>query len=142
MGATVPTTETLLQQVESIQAGVVRRHGPVPADALTNPALRQDLEKVRRELWQDWQARAAAKTTTGSLTARRFEANLLEPFSIVMYNSISPFQPRVRVHGPANPALGGLIFENVSAPAPQTTDQTTTSSATPAPVRTQKTPGP
>lgn len=153
-GETVPTTETLLNQVETMVASVAVTRGGFAPEELKSPAFREGMEKLRRAAWGEWQARAgnrvtsstAATTSTATasaaasatLQARNFAAFVFEPLSLVMYNKVLP---RGWVHGPADPSQGGLSFDNVPSSTPQAADQPTTTSATPAPVRTPTTPG-
>lgn len=141
-GKTVPTTQTMIAQLQTIVVRVVRTHGALPAGEIDQRTFRTAMENLRAAVWRGWLANPDRKTTGTLNVASDYEAAVIEPSSMMMYHMVEYGTPKVRVHGPADPARGGLIFEHVLPSAPQSSEQPATPTATPTALPTHATPRP
>lgn len=141
-GKTVPTTQTMIAQLQTIVVRVVRTQGTLPGGEIDNPAFRTAMENLRANVWRGWLANPDRKTTGTLNIANDYEAAVIEPLTLMMYNMLTVGTPKVRVHGPADPARGGLIFEHVLPSATPAPEQPATPAATPTAVPTHATPRP
>jgi len=124
-GEAVPTTDSLRARVldrggsdgETIVALLYRERGVWSPQDLQEPGLREAVSRLRAQLWREWRAQppaAADHATSAPLVARQFSAQLIEPFLLFLHNGS---MPRARVHGPADPAAGALVFEPIAPEA-------------------------
>lgn len=139
-GKDVPSTQTMITQTQTIVAEIARTRGPVPADAANDAALRNAIELLRVRMWQSWLASPDRKTSSTLNVASDFHAVVIEPMTMMMYHMMDYGKPKLTVHGPADPARGGLIFDHVLPSVPKASDRATTTSATPTALPTHAAP--
>jgi len=125
-GEAVPTTDSLRARVldrggsdgETIVALLYRERGVWSPRTSRSPACARRSAGCAPTLARMARATPAAAdhATKRPLVARQFSAQLIEPFLLFLHNGS---MPRARVHGPADPAAGALVFEPI-APRPRT----------------------
>ena len=136
-GEAVPTTESLRSRFvidgEGIYSQFFRKSGTFSPADLADPEFRASMEQLRRDLWNEWRERklpaSAVNSTTSTVQARHYDALLFEPMQLLLYNNTVL---RAKIHGPADPAQGGLIYEEFTPSQAPKADTTETTSSMPA----------